>query len=143
MINSIGSASISTLQPGSLAASKSKVQAPQEEKLYCQATVSDQVDIRPQTKLEKVLAATSDKAAQLEQDLEPHVPGQVIVKTKGSLMQSTGNIAKKYGATVLEKFSNETSVFKGMQGEMLHIQLPEGMTTAQAMAAMQDTLLQT
>lgn len=138
MINSIGSASISTLQPGSLAASKSKVQAPQEEKLYCQATVSDQVDIRPQTKLEKVLAATSAKAAQLEQDLEPHVPGQVIVKTKGSLMQSTGNIAKKYGATVLEKFSNETSVFKGMQGEMLHIQLPEGMTTAQAMAAMQE-----
>lgn len=94
MINSIGSAFISTLQPGSLAASKSKVQAPQEEKLYCQAAVSDQVDIRPQTQLEKVLAATSAKAAQLEQDLEPHVPGQVIVKTKGSLMQSTGNVAK-------------------------------------------------
>ncbi|MGM9992410.1 MAG: S8 family peptidase [Candidatus Bruticola sp.] len=137
MINSIGSAYISNLQPGSTA-TIAKAQPPQEETVYCQASQADQVDIRPQTKLEKALAASSTKAAQLEQDLEPHVPGQVIVKTKGTLMQSTSNIAQKYGAVVLEKFNNKASIFKGMQGEMLHMQLPEGMTTAQALAVMQE-----
>ncbi len=137
MINSISGASISSLRPEATTVKPANIQ-PQQTVNATPREVSDQVDIKPQTQLEKTLAATSAKAAQIEQDLGEHVPGQVIVKTKGSLMKGCVDLAKKYGGTLLERFDMPHGLMKSSQGDLLHIQLPEGMSTAQAMAAMQE-----
>lgn len=112
--------------PAAAATPEASVQAP-----------TDGAEFRPQTKLEKLLETTAPQAASLAENMEDHVEGQVIVKTKASIMKSTSNFAQRYGAQVLEKFDFGHDVFKSMGGELLQIKLPEGMTTAQAMAAMQ------
>lgn len=137
MINSIGSPQISGINAGRSLGSSESVQAQNNQANEAHAEVSDSVQLSSQNQTEKLLTLTADKAAKLESRLGEHVPGQVIVKTKGSLMCGVNDIAKKYGGEVIEKFKFNQSVFKGMQGEMVHMQLPEGMSTAQAMAAMQ------
>lgn len=104
------------------------------------STPDDSVSFRPQTKLEKTLAATAAKAAEIEANMAPHEPGEIIVKTKPSIYKGmTGSgIAERYGANLLEKFDMPRTEMgmDGMEGELVHLKLPAGMTTAQAMAAM-------
>lgn len=132
MISEIRTASMTPIMHSAPAAAPAK----SAEAEHTSHEVADGVDIRPQTKLEKTLAATADKAAEIEKNLDAHVPGQVIVKTKGSIMKSTTGFAQRYGATILEKFEFPKEIYKSMGGDMLQLKLPEGMTTAQAMAAM-------
>ncbi|MGI5844524.1 MAG: S8 family peptidase [Candidatus Xenobium sp.] len=99
---------------------------------------SDSVDIRPQSSLDRLLATTAPEASRLEADLGEHVPGEVLVKLKSHpLTKSQGTFAQRFGATVLERFDFPKDIYKNFTGEMLHLKLPEGMTTAQALAAMQ------
>ena len=100
--------------------------------------LSDSADVRPQTKLDKMLGLTAAKAAELEQNMEPHVEGQVIIKTKGSLFQNSSSILKDYGAKLICKFDMPQNLCQGLSGDLMQIQLPEGITTAQAMAAMME-----
>ncbi|MBQ7529001.1 S8 family serine peptidase, partial [bacterium] len=139
MLNSLNSVQVSRLDSLQNSSYSGVVFKP-DEGIVENFTIDDQVDIRfvASDELEQIFAATADKAAKLEDRLGDHVPGQIIVKTKGSIMCGANNIAAKYGGRVLEKFDLNNPIFKGSQGEMLHIQLPEGMSTAQAMAAMKE-----
>ena len=137
MISGIGNNNIAAMQSLRSMAETAAPQVQSEPEAVAQNT-NDSCDVRPQTKLDKMLGATAAKAAELEASLEPHVPGQVIVKTKGSLFQSSGSIAKDYGAKVLCKFDMPNDLTKGVSGDMLQLQLPEGVSTAQAMAAMME-----
>lgn len=92
-----------------------------------------------------LLAATAEKAAQLDGALPEHVPGEVIVKLKpdyafSASAQGEGgqakNFAEDYGGAVSHKFDIPENMFKSFNGEMIVVKLPEGMTTAQGMAAM-------
>ena len=109
-------------------------QAPAKEEATVSAP-SDSVSFAPQTKLEKTMAATAAKAAAIEANLAPHEPGEIIVKTKAGAHSMVG-VAERYGASVMEKFEFPHDGLESLDGEMIHLKLPEGMTTAQAMAAM-------
>jgi len=99
---------------------------------------TDAVEVRPQTSLDRLLAATAPKAAALESEMGDHVPGEVIVKLKSQPpTKSQNSFAERFGAKVIERLDFPKEIFQSYQGEMLHLKLPEGMTTSQAMAAMQ------
>lgn len=85
-------------------------------------------------------AMTTAQASALEDKLEAHVPGQVIVKTKPQLMKSSQSVAERFGAKVLSDLgaSGPQASIQGDSGKMLQLQLPEGMSTAQALALMAD-----
>ena len=119
----------------------SQVRAPQLP-AQDEQTVSapnDSVSFAPQTKLEKTLAATAARAAEIEANMAPHEPGEIIVKMKPSLLQGVDNVAARYGASLIEKFDMPHGEMgaKGAEGDLVHLKLPAGMTTAQAMAAME------
>ncbi|MEW6281128.1 MAG: S8 family serine peptidase [Candidatus Eremiobacterota bacterium] len=87
--------------------------------------------------LQAVLQATSREAASLERKLEDYVPGQVLVKLKaGMSAQAVQSFSSDYGAKVLHRFRIPAAAAKSFNGELVQLTLPEGMTTAQAVAAM-------
>ncbi len=90
------------------------------------------------SKTEVLLAATSAEAAELQGKLGDHKPGELIVRTRGgfSLTGDEGSVAADFGAKVIGTFDTPGGLHKSANGEFLHLQLPAGMTTEQAMAAM-------
>ena len=91
-----------------------------------------------------LLSNTAEAAAQIEQGLPEHVPGEVIVKLKPDFAFSTsdtngvlGGFAQDYGGQVAHRFDIPENMFKSFNGEMMIVKLPAGMSTAQAMAAME------
>ena len=131
MIPEIRSTAIQSTRPQAPAAAPTQAAAPVQNP-------SDAVDIAPATSLEKLMAATAPEAAALEGTQGEHVPGQVLVKLKGQPpTKSQDTFLQRFGASVIHKFDIPKSIFKGFEGELLHLKLPEGMSTEQAMAAMQ------
>lgn len=83
------------------------------------------------------LSATAREAASLEKKLENYVPGEVLVKLKaGTSFTAINGFAGDYGATVLRRFEFPGPMAKAFDGELVQLKLPDGMTTAQAVAAM-------
>ena len=64
-------------------------------------------------------------------------PGEVIVRVKGDTrsLASTQNFAEKYGATVADTFDFSNPGVAD-QGKILHLQLPNGLSTEDAIAQM-------
>lgn len=90
-----------------------------------------------QVTLSSRLAATAREAASLERKLECYVPGQVLVKLKaGTSIREIRDFATDFNATVLRRYEFPGSMAKAFDGELVQLQLPDGMTTAQAVAAM-------
>ena len=85
-----------------------------------------------------LLANTSEAATKLEGTLGEFEPGEVIVRTKaGFSLQSGVSIQEKFGAKVLDEFDTPGGPFKSSGGDFLHLKLPHGITTEQAIAAME------
>ncbi len=88
--------------------------------------------------LQELLAATAEEARSLEEKIGPHEKGEVIVRLKGGFnLQSEEDFLKKFGAKLIYKFDIPREIYKSIDGDMLHVKLPEGMTVAQAIAAME------
>lgn len=86
-----------------------------------------------------LLSATGAEAEALKGNIGEHVPGEVIVRTKpgGFALQGQSDIAKDFGATILGEFdTNAQGLFKSDEGQFLHLKLPAGVTTEEAMAAL-------
>ncbi|MEW6284358.1 MAG: S8 family peptidase, partial [Candidatus Eremiobacterota bacterium] len=81
-------------------------------------------------------AAVAAEAASFQEKLGPHVEGQVLVRLKGGpgLLDVEG-FSKDFGAKVLHKF-DLPSVFKNTDGDLVQLQLPAGLSTAEALALM-------
>ncbi|MBI3924188.1 MAG: S8 family serine peptidase [Armatimonadetes bacterium] len=92
------------------------------------------------SRTESLLAATADRAASLAAKLPEHVQGEAIVKLKGGLTASAAkDFASEFGAKVLYRFDVPHEIYQStLDGELVQLKLPAGMTTAQAMAAMAD-----
>ncbi len=87
----------------------------------------------------KMLNATSSEAKALEGTLGEHVPGEILLRTKpgGFSLQGQSSIAEEFGATILGEFdTNAGGIFKSDEGQFLHLKLPAGVTTEEAMAAL-------
>ncbi len=140
MISGINSTSnLAMLQQTSQVGTNHAPQAPAAEETAI-SNPDDSVSFKPQTRLEKLLAATADKAAEIEANMAPHEPGEIIVKTKPSIYKGADNVAQRYGATLIEQFDMPKGEGVGINaaddGNLIHLKLPAGMTTAQAMAVM-------
>ena len=83
-----------------------------------------------------LLASTSTEATKLEGNIGRHQPGEIIVRTKPGLGLLSGSVADDFGATVLGAFDPPAGLSKSEAGDFLHLKLPAGMTTEEAMAAM-------
>ncbi len=106
------------------------------------AQVSDQADINfsaslLSSKAESLLAATSSEAAALKGNIGEHEPGEIIVRTKpGFELNGENSISEDFGAKVLHQFNTKGGIFKNDGGEFMHLKLPAGVSTEEAMAAM-------
>jgi subtilisin family serine protease len=91
--------------------------------------------------LEDKLEATCEQAKEIGSHLNPHVPGEVLVKLKPEGMgMLDSDFVESYKSQVLRKFDlsdqGGLSVRNAPHEEILHLKLPEGVTTEQAIAAM-------
>lgn len=89
-------------------------------------------------KAEALLSATSSQAAALKGNIGEHEPGEIIVRTKPGVTLSgeEGSLVKDFGAKVLFEFDTPGGIHKSETGEFLHLKLPAGVSTEEAMAAM-------
>jgi len=109
--------------PKEMAQQKPQADAPQ--------TPSDKVDISP-------LKGTTTKP--VSNETRPSiVEGEVMVKTKSSLFKSDQEgLLKSLGASVKERFEFPDDLFKSFDGEVLRLQLPDGLSTKAALARLAD-----
>ncbi|MEW6282881.1 MAG: S8 family peptidase, partial [Candidatus Eremiobacterota bacterium] len=85
------------------------------------------------TPLERKLLAVAAEAARLAPTLGEHEEGQVIVKLRsGSGLE---DFASSYGSSVAEKFETR-GIFQDFGGELLRLNLPQNMSTAEAITLM-------
>jgi len=88
-------------------------------------------------RLKEVLSQTADEARSLEPKLNDHVEGEVLVKLKpGMDLRGMGDFAGDYGAVVAERIKMGKQMQAAFQGDLLRVDLPEDMSTAQAIVAM-------
>lgn len=89
--------------------------------------------------LARILAETAPKAASLASKMKHEfVEGEVLVRLHPGLSaQDLGGFAGDYGASVIKQYRIPESMRGKMQGELVRLQLAPGMTTAQALAAME------
>ncbi len=77
-------------------------------------------------------------ATEQQDNIGEHKPGELILRTRGgfSLAGTEGSVVADFGAKVLGTFDTPNGIHKSVAGEFLHIQLPQGVSVEQAMAAM-------
>ena len=67
------------------------------------------------------------------------VEGEVLVKTKSSLFKSDQeSLLDSLGASVKERFEFPKDLFKSFDGEVMRLQLPDGLSTKEALAKLAD-----
>ena len=89
----------------------------------------------------RIAAVTPSAVAEVAQSMEgaEYKPGELIVKLNaGADAGLMGDFASEYGATVVEHFDVPESVFKSFGGELVRLQLPQGIELAEAIAAMKN-----
>ncbi len=86
--------------------------------------------------LPQILQKTQARAQSLQGKLGEHVPGEVMVKLPPGA--SVESFQRDYGSSLLENFRLPEVVKSRFGGQLVHLKLPEGVSTAQAMAAMQE-----
>ena len=137
---------ISSVSNSNFLAATNRIQAAPKKVEVAQNSapeVSDQSDVSFFSPLSgkalTMLNATSVDAKALEGTIGEHVPGEIIVRTKpaGFSLDAQASIVEDFGATVLEEFAtNSSGLFKSDEGQFLHLKLPAGVTTEEAMAAL-------
>ena len=87
----------------------------------------------------RIAAVAPSAVAEVAKSMEgaEFKPGELIVKLNaGADAGLMGDFASEYGATVVEHFDVPESVFKSFGGELVRLQLPQGIELAEAIAAM-------
>ncbi len=129
MINHIGSNS--TVR-GALKA------RPQGQAKEAQAAPAESARVSGGLNLQEVLASTAAEAARIQSELPEHFPNEVLVKLAPNQGLDDGlqEFAGDYGAKLVEHFAVPENMTDDFAGELVHLKLPQNMSTAQAMAAM-------
>ena len=81
-------------------------------------------------------AAVAAVAADIGQG--EYVEGEVIVKLKPGQTGLFNDFASEYGGQTVETFDIPSGIYKSFDGDLIRIQLPAGITTAEAIAAMKN-----
>lgn len=138
MVSNIGSKmTIARTQAPVAAKATEKAVAPEAK-----ASVANDGSIVSQSSLRSQKAyslASSQELAGLEKELAnyEYEPGEVIVKVNDQVgLAAQNDFYEKFGVKLEEKFDLPKDVFKGFNGEVVRVSLPEGVSVAEAMAAM-------
>lgn len=102
------------------------------------AVTGEQTQIKP---LPARIAAVAPAAVEeVQQDIGQgeYVEGEVIVKLRPGQVGLFGDFASQYGGEVIETFDIPSSIYKSFDGDLIRMQLPPGITTAEAIAAMKN-----
>jgi subtilisin family serine protease len=89
----------------------------------------------------RIASVAPSAVAQVAKSMEgaEYKPGELIVKLQpGAEAGLMGDFASEYGATVVEHFDVPESIFKSFGGELVRLQLPQGIELAEAIAAMKN-----
>lgn len=81
-------------------------------------------------------AAVAAVAADIGQG--EYVEGEVIVKLRSGQGGLFNDFAGEYGGEIVETFDVPQSIYKSFDGDLIRMKLPPGITTAEAIAAMQN-----
>ena len=134
MINLDPSRAFGALTPARNLTEKKPVSAPKVETASLPSE-SAQLSSLP-ARIASVAPSAVAEVAQSMQGSE-FKPGELIVKLNpGAEAGLMGDFASEYGATVVEHFDVPESVFKSFGGELVRLQLPQGIELAEAIAAM-------
>lgn len=103
------------------------------------ADAFQQASPSPDFSLAEVRLKTQARAASLEDKLSQYefVPREILVRVDSSV-GSLSDFASDYGAKVKTRFQIPASVKSALSGELMVLSLPEGLTVAQALAAMEE-----
>jgi subtilisin family serine protease len=95
------------------------------------STAKDSVDINSTSQAPPAAAVSDNRPTVVE--------GEVLVKTKTNLFKSQqDSLLDSLGASVKERFEFPDDLFKSFDGEVLRLQLPDGLSTKQALAQLAD-----
>lgn len=83
-----------------------------------------------------LLAASADEAAKLKGNIGDHFEGEIIIRTKPGFGLASGSVVEDFGMSVLDEFDAPSGIHKSEVGDFLHLKLPAGLTTEEAMAAL-------
>jgi subtilisin family serine protease len=105
--------------------------APESAKVANPEAPGDSVEIR---------SSNVAQSKKVSSDPRPTVvEGELMVKTKGSLFKSEqDNLLESLGASVKERFEFPEDLFKSFDGQVLRLQLPDGLSTKDALAKLAD-----
>ncbi|MGE0495539.1 MAG: S8 family serine peptidase [Vulcanimicrobiota bacterium] len=67
-----------------------------------------------------------------------YVEGEVLVKLKRGIFQSDDRFADSYGARTVERFDFPRDIFKSFEGDLVRLELPEGLSAADAVERMSE-----
>ena len=133
---------INTQSYGALKGAKAAAPEVVAKEVAAQAAPSETADINfnapAPSRMESLMAATAADAKALEGTLDPHLPGELIVRTKPgfTLGKSEGSVVSDLGASIMTEFDTPGGLSKSEAGEFLHLKLPAGTSVEQALAAL-------
>lgn len=82
------------------------------------------------------VSAAAVNAVQQDIGQGEYVEGEVIVKLKPGQVGLFNDFAAEYGGQIIETFDVPDNIYKSFGGDLVRIQLPAGISTAEAIAAM-------
>lgn len=93
--------------------------------------------LRTAANLSLRLSDTAPRAAQLEKELAPHAPDELLLKVDPSLTaEQVKELAADYGATVKQEFTIPDNMKAAFNGKLLLLETGPGITEFQALAAL-------
>ncbi|MCA9775848.1 MAG: S8 family serine peptidase [Candidatus Eremiobacteraeota bacterium] len=86
----------------------------------------------------RINGVSPQKVAEVQKDLDrgEYIEGEVIVKLKPSETRAFSDFASEYGSKVVEEFHIPATVQDTFNGDLIRLELPANVSTAQAIAAM-------
>ena len=93
---------------------------------------------RPSSFLSHRLAQTKNRAAEIEKEMGPHTPDQVLLKVDADLNQEQiQELAQDYGATVTQQLHIPDSMKEEFDGQLLVLKTGVNISEAETMAALE------
>ncbi|MBI3924945.1 MAG: S8 family serine peptidase [Armatimonadetes bacterium] len=88
--------------------------------------------------IDRVRRETEAEARSIDSKLPEHLEGEALVKLEPGLSSADlDQFAQALGARILHRFDIPPELAADFQGELVHLALPEGMTTSQGIAAIE------
>ncbi|MBI3925723.1 MAG: S8 family serine peptidase [Armatimonadetes bacterium] len=102
------------------------------------AAAQARADEEPQDRVDltALRQQTALEASSLETKLPPHFEGEVLVKLRPG-QDGLNEFAKEYGCKLIHQFQIPENIAVEFGGELLHLQLPDQMTTAEGIAILE------